>query len=463
MRRAALLPLLIACFVAGVWLNQGRRHDDAVARAEQLVHPAQSVFAWPAFFFLQLYMRSGDEEIYHADASAMRGLPYDHKRLVQRGDGIPPGFDLQPPEDGHWHRPYTELPSEYNAVLFPWILLPSFVAGTDYELFGKAFSLLMAVLILGACALAMRVQRDRDPRQQWRMVSWLLIAEGSLVVQRLDAVPAFLLALGVWAAAERRHAAFGAALGMATAVKFLPVLLIAPIVAADREGWASTRAMSRGALGFGLAAAVGFAPMLFPPDALLGVLHYHSARGLQIESTWAVLLGAWELLTGTAVPPANTFGSFNLPGPTAEFLAHLSAPVTVVLILGLTAALLRLPAARDDGDRRDRIAIAALLGLCVLWLTAKVFSPQYLTWGLPLVLAVSGRLGRTLTWLFFAVLFATQTCLCGIYVFVARLTPIGQSALMIRLALLAAFATVLLRAILAMGVGREESSTALAA
>jgi hypothetical protein len=214
---------------------------------------------------------------------------------------------------------------------------------------------------------------------------------------------------------------------------------------------------------FGVTAAIGFAPMLFPPDALLGVLRYHSARGLQIESTWAVLLGAWQLLAGTAVLPEVSFGSFNMEGPAASFFARISAPVTLLLILGITVLFLRAPPPRDDVARRDRIALATLAGLAALWLSAKVFSPQYLTWGLPLVLAVSGRLGKSLTWLLFSVMTATQICLCGIYVYVARLTPIGQTALLVRLALLVAFAVVALRGILAMVARERETSTALAA
>jgi hypothetical protein len=460
MRRSALIPCLIACFVALVWLNQGTRHADSQARAEAIAQEMKTPLDGVRYVLLLLYMRSGDEEIYHAVASAMRGLPYDHARLLDRGIESGAGFDRAPPEDGHWHRPYVEVPSEYPVAILPFMLLPGLVAGTDFELYGRVFSVLMGVLLLAAGALAIRAQPARDVRERWVAMGWLLLALGSLVVQRLDAVPAFFLALAVWAAAERKHATLGFALGFATATKFLPLLLVAPIVAADREAWATVRARKRALVAFGVTVVVGFAPMLFPPDALFGVLRYHAARGLHIESTWGALLGAWQLLAGTAVRPAMSFGSVNMAGPAAAFFARISAPVTLVLIAAITALFARAPAPADDVARRDRIALAMLAGLLALWTSAKVFSP---TWGLPLVLAVSGRLGKELTWIFFAVALATQICLCGIYVYVVSLTPIGQTALLVRLALLLAFATVALRGIFSLTARPENASPTVTA
>jgi hypothetical protein len=83
-----------------------------------------------------------------------------------------------------------------------------------------------------------------------------------------------------------------------------------------------------------------------------------------------------------------------------------------------------------------------LLGTCALWLAGKVFSPQYLTWGIPLVLGVSGKLGRRLTACFFFVLLVTQIYLCGHYEAVVSQVPLGVGSLDVRLALLVLFAAV---------------------
>jgi hypothetical protein len=446
MRRSSLLPFLVACAISMVWLNQGMKHSKAEERVAAIADPLHHPLDLARYVGILLYMRSRDEDIYHAVASAMRGLPYDHERLFDRGTGTPAAFDRAPPqEDGHWHRPYTEVPVEYNAALLPFVVLPSFLAGTDFATYGRVFSALMAALLLGAAALAIRAQPSRSTRERWVALGWMLLGLGSLAVQRLDAVAAFLLALALWAAAERRPKALGAALGLATAAKFLPVLFLGPLIAADKEAWVTPRARWRAALAFAVTAAIGLAPMLFPPDTLLQVLRYHSDRGLQVESTSAVLFETWRLFAGTAVPATFSYGSFNMDGATATLLARLSTPITLILLATLTVKIARAPAPVDDTARRDRLALALLTALCALWLSAKVFSPQYLTWGMPLVLAVSGKLGERLTWLFFAVLVATQTCLCGLYVYVVRITPLGQASLWLRLGLLTAFAVVAVR------------------
>jgi hypothetical protein len=347
--------------------------------------------------------------------------------------------------------------------MLPFILLPSFIGGTRFDLYARTFSLLMAALLLAGATLAIRTQPGRDRHEQWVAMAWLLLGEGCLAVQCLDAVVALLLALAFWAAAERRPAALGAALGLATAAKFLPVLLIAPLVAADRDAWSSSRARGRALVAFSTAATIGLAPMLFPPNALLDVLRYHSLRGLQIESLWGVLLGGWELLNGTAVPAEWSFGSYNLTGPASAFFANISGPVTLLLVAAVTALLARAPKPETDIARRDRIALALLGGLAATWLSAKVFSPQYLTWAIPLVLAVSGKLGKRVTWLFFAVLTASQVVLCGLYVYVFAITPVGEIALLIRLGLLIAFAVALVRGIVGAPDLRKATAVADAA
>ena len=458
MRRTALIPFFVAVFIGTVWLNQGMQHAAAVRRATELGDVQRHPLNGLRYVLGLLYMRSDDEERYYAVASAMRGLPYDHERLVDRGGGGSSAIERAPPEDGKWHRPYTEVPVEYPIAMLPFVLLPSFLGGTHFEVYARVFSFLMAALLLTGAALAIRAQPGRDLHEQWVAMAWLLLGEGCLAVQRLDAGVALLLALAFWAAAERRPGALGAALGLATAAKFLPVLLIAPLVAADRDAWSSSRARGRALVAFSTAATIGLAPMLFPPSALLDVLRYHSLRGLQIESLWGVLLGGWELLRGTAAPAEWSFGSYNLTGPAAAFFAKISGPMTLLLVAAVTALLARAPMPATDIARRDRIALALLGGLAAMWLSAKVFSPQYLTWAIPLVLAVSGKLGKRVTWLFFAVLTASQVVLCGLYVYVFAITPVGEIALLLRLGLLIAFTVAVVRGI----VGAPDLRTATA-
>lgn len=445
-RLLSLLPFAVCAFLALVWLNQGdsKARNDAVRVAhdtDPVAHPLPQV----RHTLMDLYERAWDEEIYFAMASAMRGLPYDHERLSNRGDGTPPSFRRAPPEDGHWHAPYAEVPLEYPAAMLPFVLLPSFLAGTSFTVFTRVFGALMGALLLAAAALGIRAQPERGTGERWWAMALMLAAQGSLAIQRLDAVLALLLAWTLWAAAERRQGQVGTALGLATATKLLPVLLAPLVWAADRFAWGSAASRRRGAIGFAVAMAIGFAPMLLAPRAVLDVLRYHGMRGLQVESSYAVLLGAWELVTGTAVPSTLSYGSWNLAGPAATFFARVSTPITLAVLALLTVRLARSPEPEHEVARRDRLALALLAGVTTLWLTAKVFSPQYLTWAMPLVLAVSGTRGIKLTWLLAVVMLLTQIYMRSYYDQVIHLTPLAVGTLLVRLALLGLFATLILK------------------
>jgi hypothetical protein len=446
LRRSALVPFVVSCLVAVVWLNQGlkRSRVDAIVSAHQ-ADPTANPLGVVRYVLLNLYERSGDEEIFFAVANAVRGLPYDHARLATRGRDTPASFARAPAEDGRWHRPYTEVPIEYPVATLPLILLPSFFGGADFDGYARAFAALMAVLLLAAAALAIRVQPGEDARRQWWWMTALLLAQGGLAIRRLDAVTALLLTITLLAAAERRAATAGVALGLATATKILPAILVAPLVAADRTLWRSRAACLRGFAGFVVAGFAGLAPMLFPLETWLDFLRYHAVRGLQVESTGGVLLCAWRLATGGASPAVMSYGSFNIDGPAATLVARLSTPISIVLVGLITVRCARAPAPDSEVARRDRLAIALLASLAALWLSAKVFSPQYLTWALPLVLAVSSKRGETLRWLLFAIMTVTQIYLRGYYGEVIHGTAIGVGTLLVRLLLLVAFAVVAVR------------------
>jgi hypothetical protein len=175
------------------------------------------------------------------------------------------------------------------------------------------------------------------------------------------------------------------------------------------------------------------------------MIHYHITRGLQVESTFATLLGALRLIAGTAVPSTLSYGSFNLDGPTADVLARVCTALTFLAMAGVALVVYRAPPVKDDVSRRDRIALTLLAGTCALWLSAKVFSPQYLTWAIPLVLGVSGKRGRRLTLMLFAILLTTQIYLCGHYETVRGQTPLGVGSLVVRLALIVAFTVMVFR------------------
>ena len=215
--------------------------------------------------------------------------------------------------------------------------------------------------------------------------------------------------------------------------------MVPALLASDARTWRDARALSRFALAFAAALAFGLGPMfLISGHALADVLAYHAARGLNCESTLGFLLAVWRLVTGTRVPSLLAFGSFDLQGSGADALAAVCGPLSVGAMLALGWLLWR-GQPRDDAAAGSpvRVACAAFASLVVLWLTAKVFSTQYMTWGIPVVLAIPGRSGVRLAWLLLGAMALTQFYVVGHHELVMQGHPLGLLNLGARQALLA--------------------------
>jgi hypothetical protein len=104
--------------------------------------------------------------------------------------------------------------------------------------------------------------------------------------------------------------------------------------------------------------------------------------------------------------------------------AKITLPLALVAIGWLTLRA---------SKRRPRPATAALTACIALWLTGKVFSPQYMTWAIPLVLAVPGR---RLAWALVLAMGLSQLYLRGYYDLVAQGAVIGVLSVAVRQAIL---------------------------
>ncbi|KAI9002056.1 hypothetical protein DFJ74DRAFT_696455 [Hyaloraphidium curvatum] len=139
--------------------------------------------------------------------------------------------------------------------------------------------------------------------------------------------------------------------------------------------------VATGVLFFTLGLPFAFA-LLVGGRAALEFLSYNAARGLEAESAWASLL----LLLRPGTRAAQGPGSWDLAGPWAGLLAHLSAAVVGVLLLLL---LLRMILFRRTSFPSQRAYRTSLLAVLLAGTLSKVLSPQYLVWLLPL-LALAG-------------------------------------------------------------------------
>lgn len=413
--RFALATATVA-FVALVWLNRGP--SLASWRAG---HDGFAPFAF-------LYRRATDEELYFATASAILGRPYDPKAFGVRGQTpLPP---VEVPADGRWHAPYEAVPFEYPPPNLPFVLVPRLLC-ESFEGYARCLGAVMGALLVLSAVVASRIASSDPAEQGTRLFAFalLLLAHGAIAIQRLDAIVALLSILIVDAAIRGKDLRFGVLTGLVAAFKIVPVFV--PVVIVLALGIRDRRRWSRIVLAAAASAILGILPMAFASfDAIRLLLRYHGSRGLHVESALGTLYGAARALAGNPTPSVLDFGSFNFHGAVPDLLAKAS-PLLLLALLALV-----MTRSRHSSSRPSHLVIAAFAATIAVWLGGKVFSPQYLTWALPLAIALPSRSWRRVTVTFGAVLLLSQLYYRGFYDHVYLQKPLGIATMTLRLALL---------------------------
>ena len=386
-----------------------------------------------------IYRRLAVEELYFAVANAVLGRAYDKAPFGGRGDSPFPPIDV--PADGHLHLPYVDVPLEYPPPNLPFVIGPALFTH-ELEPYMRLFGFVMGALLLGAAMIGARIPGSDDRDERYIGFALLLLAHGAIAIQCLDAIVALLLVLVVRAAVSRRDFALGVWSGLVFAAKFLPVAVgVAALVAGGVDRRDFRRRAPSLAAGGALGVFLGLGPLVLgAPSALGTLLRYHGDRGLHVESSLGVLYGAVKALAGAREETRIDYGSFNFHGAGSLALAKASTLLVVALVLAAIYA-----ARPSAGDRTRRIVLASLATTIALWLGGKVFSPQYVTWALPLAVAVPGREWRRVAIAFGAVLILTQVYLRGYYDLVREQHALGVITLVVRLALLGGGFAVVLR------------------
>lgn len=457
--------LAFTAFIALVWLNQSVGGQEWEARKERTFtageSPAAHVYDLVRYPFLFLYRRSGDEAIYFETASATFGRPYDTTVFAQRGDSpLPP---VATAVDGRFHVPYAEVPFEYPPPNVPFVLAPRLLV-SSFTAYGYVFGAIMGLLLVVSSALGARLGAadERDEATRIAAFGLLLLAHGAIAVQRLDAIVALLVILVVRAAARGADRSLGFWGGLVGATKLVPVLLLPVLVLAS--GIRDARRLSAVTLGATLGLVLGLGPMIaLGRESLPLLLTYHSARGLHVESSLGVLYGMTKAALGMREASTMDYGSFNFHGPVSRLLARSSMAITLALVgvAGFAARRGRATASAGEAGEAahasepltERLVLAALATLMALWLGGKVFSPQYLTWAIPLAVAMPGRGWRRVALALGVVLVLSQVYLRGFYDHVYNQWPAGVLTMVVRLAVLVALFVVVVRRL----YGRREA------
>jgi hypothetical protein len=359
----------------------------------------------------------GDTRRYFAYAEAMLGRPYDNyfvrpaseaaDTASARHETVMPSGPLAP-----WRDFEVEYPP---GVLI--VALPPALATDDFRIYHLLFGFEMELLLTLSAALAVTAgdrfgQAFGDRALVLCLV--LLAALGVIAARRYDALVSFCLAASVYGLAASRPALSGAGLAAGIVAKGAPAL-VGPLGALHvwRAGGGAalaralvtgtaTLAIAAGAY-FWLAGAHGF-------DALA----YHADRPIQIESPYGAALLIAHHFNPALLRVVHSYGSHNIEAafePTLRKLSFVLTGAALVAVYGFyIRGLLRIDLATADAERR-RLALtlssatAALLAYIVL---GKVFSPQYLTWMLPLGALACSFAGPRSRWLLIAGVAAAQ-------------------------------------------------------
>jgi uncharacterized membrane protein len=187
-----------------------------------------------------------------------------------------------------------------------------------------------------------------------------------------------LLAVALTAAAmlmwsRGRSLAFGILLGLATAAKLYPFLILGPLlVLCWRAGkWREYGTALAGAAGAWL--VVNLPVMLFAFDGWSEFYTFSQERGVDFGSFWLVL-------------------AQNSDDPLSTETVNTLAMLLMVLCCGGIAALAL------TAPRRPRLAQLAFLIIAAFILTNKVYSPQYVLWLVPLAVLARPKWRDFLIW-----------------------------------------------------------------
>jgi uncharacterized membrane protein len=289
-------------------------------------------------------------------------------------------FQLYGDRIAHGAVPYRPgFALEYPPGAIPPLAVPS-LPRSHYIPWFHAFEFACLLVSVAAVAVALEGVAERRRLAAVAVVGAAPALLGQLSLNSFDLWPAALAAVAV-AAVVRGHPKVGfVLLGVAAAAKLFPVLLAPALVTyvSRRHGRAEARQAVRAGV---LTVAAIFTPFaILGPGGLKFSLQEQATRGLQVESLGGSVLGvARQLGAGFHVVESTAPFSYNVAGSFASVLATVSSIVVVV------AAALVWWALRTQNVDRERTTFA-VAGTAVAFVAfAKVLSPQYLLFLVPLV------------------------------------------------------------------------------
>jgi uncharacterized membrane protein len=295
----------------------------------------------------------------------------------------------------HGALPYRDVFVEYPPGAFAVFMPPTAFGAGHYN---AAFKTLMALcgiatILLVALVLAELGASRRRVYVSVGLLALAPVALGPISLNTYDAWPALLTVLALYLLLRGQDLLAAGVLGLAVSAKVYPLVLVplAGIYVWRRAG------PRRVGLAIGVFAAVILVVVLpfaaYDAHGVLSSFRSQAERGLQVESLGASLLLVADRLGLYHAHVVETSGvaGRNLSGSLPDAVAT----ATLVLeALAVVAVWLLYARARDLRGRLPLAFAAAVAGVLAF---TKVFSPQYLVWLVPLVVAAGGPVALALT------------------------------------------------------------------
>lgn len=272
---------------------------------------------------------------------------------------------------GDGHAAYVDVDIEYPPGVLPFVLLPGLLRGGELSV-PVFVGLLVLVDLAGLAALVVTGRRGGG---RGGAVTWLVLPPllGAVLYGRLDLLPAVGLLLGLERARAGRWATAGVWMGLATAAKLVPVLVLPLVAVAAHRHWPRVA----GGAALGLAAAC--LPHLARADAVWhDVVGYHVGRALHLESTWGSVLNL-RRVAGGPHDVVYDHAAFGIAGPGAAAALAWSAVLGVAVPV-LVTAVARVRWRDDRWRARAELPLAATAMTALLLAAGPVLSPQYVVW-----------------------------------------------------------------------------------
>jgi Glycosyltransferase family 87 len=300
--------------------------------------------------------------------------------------------------------PYRDFGVEYPPGALPVFVLPSLGAEHNYRSWFEVLMWVCAVATVAFVALALTAVEATRERIFGAVVFVALapLALGSVVLTRFDYWPAALVAAALAAFVFGRSKLGFAVLGLAVTAKIYPLVLLplALLLVRRRQG---SREALLGLACFAAVLALVVVPFLvIDAGGLIDSVGGQLERPLQIESLGSSLLLAAHQLGLYEATVVHSHGSQNLGGPVPDAFASVHPLVQLAAIAGTWILF-----ARGHVSRAGFLAAAAA-SVVAFVAFAKVLSPQFLIWLVPVVPLVLGRIGVIAAGLLAVALVTTQ-------------------------------------------------------